>query len=168
MVIYCGEKGTVVLYRLFFLIFLIIFNTNYVYANNPTSEVFDNILNNYQATIKNENNLENEQIYIFISFSMGDNMLKNYFIEANKLQNKMNITFVLRGFFQNSFQLTIKKIGALLEDIGPVSIIVDPTLFLKYDVKQVPVIVQNGKRFKKISGAVSIQYSLEKFLGEEE
>lgn len=99
---------------------------------------------------------------------MPDNLIKEYMAEARNLKekNNLNTIFVLRGFYKNSFRETSEKIGILCEN-KYVSVIVDPTLFEKYNINQVPTVIkQDDGDFYKISGSVSIGYALEKFSGD--
>lgn len=128
----------------------------------------DNIVNAYNDMQKKVDSDKN--FYVFISFSMPEIMIKNYFIEAKSLKQKkdINIVFVLRGFYRNSFKETLIKINSLLSDFDDknVNLVVDPIFFRKYIVNQVPVILKNCKNdFYKITGSVSITYGLEQFSG---
>lgn len=128
----------------------------------------DNIVDAYNDMQKKVNNDKN--FYVFISFSMPEIMIKNYFIEAKSLKQKkdINIVFVLRGFYKNSFKETLIKISSLLSDFDDknVNIVIDPTFFRKYIINQVPAILKNCKNdFYKITGSVSITYALKQFSG---
>ena len=126
----------------------------------------DNIVNTYNDMQKKVDNDKN--FYVFISFSMPEIMIKNYFIEAKSLKQKkdINTVFVLRGFYKNSFKETLIRISSLLSDFDDknVNMVVDPTLFRKYLINQVPAILKNCENdFYKITGSVSITYALEQF-----
>lgn len=135
----------------------------------------DNIIKQYNNLKRNNFKIENkDKLYIFISFSMPDNMIKNYFSESQNLLNKdknMDIVFVLRGFYKNSFKETTAKVATLTQDNDnqPLGIIVDPILFQKYNIGQVPTIIKEYKNgsYDVIKGSITIKYALETF-GKEE
>lgn len=96
----------------------------------------------------------NEQILIFVSFSMADAALQNYYHEARKLGAKL----VMRGLINNSFKDTQVKMQEL-----KISVDIDPTLFEQYQVTTVPTIIWvNGQEdAKKITGNLTLSSSLE-------
>jgi type-F conjugative transfer system pilin assembly protein TrbC len=132
---------------------------------------FDSIIDGYSAMDENRSEIKSEygkdSIFVFISFSMPDSLIKSYIAEARGLKEKNNgnITFVLRGFYENSYRKTTDKV-AKLSGSRPVSIVVDPTLFKKYNVTQVPSVVRDGgDSYDKMNGATTIKYALEQFEG---
>ena len=108
-------------------------------------------------------------LYVFISFSMGDNMLSNYLKEAQIIKQKygINVIFVLNGFYKNSFKETQLKVDNLLKDLieKQVAIIIDPIRFRNYAIKKVPTFLKNIRQneYDRVIGAVSIRYVLEIF-----
>jgi type-F conjugative transfer system pilin assembly protein TrbC len=93
-----------------------------------------------------------ERVYLFISSSMPMATIRNYIASVARLKDR-NITVVLRGFIAG-----MKKIGptirfiALALTVDPlcsragcemysVSMVVDPLLFRRYDIAQVPAVV---------------------------
>jgi type-F conjugative transfer system pilin assembly protein TrbC len=131
-------------------------------SSAKAGEIARGILNNEFAVA----NKRRDKIYVFISFSMPDNMIKDYVSEAGDLKEKNNIDiiFVLRGFYKNSFKETSHKIGQLSGNKN-IGVIIDPNLYKKYGVEQVPTIAKenNDDEFDKIIGSISIRYALEKF-----
>lgn len=151
------------------LIFCLFLSLSIAQASNTDYTNFDNIINSYNAINESINEDKNQYgkdgIFVFISFSMPDNLIKSYIAEARSLKEKNNIDiiFVLRGFHGNSYKETIGKTSQL-SDNKPVSIIVDPTLFEKYNITQVPTVVKdNNGEYDKMSGATTMKYTLEQF-----
>ena len=100
---------------------------------------------------------ENNQpvIYIFVSFSMNDAALQAYYKDASK----MGATLVIRGLVDNSFNATKDKLVQL-----NISCDIDPELFTKYAVKEVPVIIKaTDERIDKITGHIDLTSALEIF-----
>ncbi len=166
--------------NIFFLFFILLFNISIVNANYSIQDKtdytnIDNIIKQYNNLKENNFKLENkEKLYIFMSFSMPDNMIKNYFSESQNLLNKdrnTDIVFVLRGFYKNSFKETRAKIATLTQNNNnkPLGIIVDPILFQKYNIQQVPIIIKEYKNgnYDIIKGSITIKYALETFKKEE-
>lgn len=156
--------------KLILIIFLLLSRISISNAMQDTNNYsnLDNIFKSYQE-IKDAQPIQTKQVYVFISFSMPDNLIKNYILEAQNLKNKKNIDiiFVLRGFYKNSFAETTKKMTAFTKDEANKLFlaVVDPTLFQKYDIQQVPIIVKKyeDETYDKISGSVSINYALQTF-----
>lgn len=108
------------------------------------------------------------QFYYFISFSMSDNLIKNYLQEA--AANKGIL--VLRGISSgmNLHDFLLKKWLPLLQDPeNPqavyASIEINPDLFSKYKITQVPtlVYVKDKKHYWKVSGPVTGAWAMELF-----
>ena len=115
---------------------------------------------------------------IFISFSMSEELIKNYIAEA-KLYGGV---LVLRGLINNSLKETVGKLKEIEGNNDKNnkksnhSSIIPPHLFKLYDVKQVPAIVISKDNagcilkyddcsalyeYDKIYGSVTIEYVLE-------
>ena len=98
---------------------------------NPTMAGPDKQGNNqFNKQISNSRN-EN-QILIFVSFSLPDEALKSYYQEARLLGGKL----IMRGLKNNSFQDTQVKTRKLAINLD-----IDPSLFEEYGVVVVPTIV---------------------------
>ena len=116
---------------------------------------------------------------IFISFSMPEELIKNYITEA-KLYGSV---LVLRGLIGNSLKKTVMKLQEI-EGIdnnsnnkkSNLSIVIHPHLFKLYDVKQIPAVVISKDNagcilkyddcsalyeYDKVYGSVTIEYALE-------
>jgi type-F conjugative transfer system pilin assembly protein TrbC len=157
----------------------------------------------FQEYVKDEHSqksrglLETERIYIFISSSMPIATLKTYALEIEQIGDK-NITMVMRGFVGG-----MAKFGPTMEFCQKVLMLdpdcnvndceairaqieIDPNLFRKFGIKEVPAIVyaknvnlidpeqsagveSNTKgniSGYRLYGAVPIDYALDKFYQE--
>ncbi|MEI8321217.1 MAG: type-F conjugative transfer system pilin assembly protein TrbC [Alphaproteobacteria bacterium] len=110
---------------------------------------------------------EGSPLLIFVSFSLGDATLKKLYGQAQKIGSRL----VMQGLYKNSFRETQSKIRSL-----GIVVDIDPTLFEKFSVKEVPVfvlmteetpLVTNGEShpsYDVLKGNVSLNYALEEFL----
>lgn len=86
--------------------------------------------------------------YVFVSFSLNDEALKTYYMTAEKT----GAVLVMRGLIDDSFMATKAKLEEL-----KIEYIIDPELFVKYNVTKVPTIVQdNGEVVKKVTGHIPL------------
>jgi conjugal transfer pilus assembly protein TrbC len=118
------------------------------------------------AQKEQEENLINKNykqipIIIFVSFSMPKESIKGWIAQAQKV----GASVYIRGLVNNSFKDTAKAVSELVQDqVG--GVLIDPNLFKKYSITQVPaVVVVNGKDEKEdfvVYGDVSLDYALEK------
>jgi len=95
---------------------------------------------------------------LFVSFSMPDNSLRAWITQATQLQ----IPILIRGLYQDSLLKTQQKVATLLPDEqGGVAI--DPTLFKKFSIEQVPtlVLIKAETQFDKVAGNVGLSTLLE-------
>ncbi len=90
--------------------------------------------------------------YVFISPSMPKQSLAQLLEQSREL----NAQVVLRGFVNDSHKTTTKVLQDLIT-ISKYGVIVDPELFNKYDIKQVPtfVIADSNNHYDKLSGNIS-------------
>lgn len=119
-----------------------------------------------------------KSLYIFISFSMPDAMIKQYLREG--LQYKGRV--VIRGLIDGSMAKTTTKLASLIEEDEKdrIGIAIDPRAFEAFDIKTVPAIaisefplarcekedcVMKVGKFDIIYGSVSVKYALEQFAG---
>lgn len=107
-------------------------------------------------------------VLIFLSFSMNDESIQGWMREASKI----NAPVIIRGLVDNSFKATVAKIASLKIKTG---LQVDPILFKKFDINQVPavVVVDTAKClpmqscqqvFDVIYGNVHLSYALKKIV----
>ncbi len=129
----------------------------------PSANIVEQVLADY-GKVKQESCSDGNQkknLFIFVSFSMPQNLLKNYDDIARKLGAKL----VIRGLKDNSFKETIQylknvKTSGIMVDI-------DPTLFERFNVNLVPsFVLSDGHSYDKLVGSISIVYALEKFANE--
>lgn len=96
-------------------------------------------------------------LLVFISFSMPESSLLTLSKELETCQG----TFVIRGLPENSFETFFHR-WKHLQDLGmktPLSI--DPDLFEKYHIKEVPtIILQGAKTVDKLTGNLPIESAL--------
>ena len=96
---------------------------------------------------------------MFISFSLGESVLKGIFEEAS---GQADVLLVLRGPKpQQKLPGLFADLKALLKDIDPVpNIVIDPTRFQKWGVTTVPEIVveDQGKATLRVKGVTSLAW----------
>ena len=96
---------------------------------------------------------------MFISFSLGDSVLKGIFEEAS---GQDDVLLVLRGPKpKQKLPGLFAELKALLKDIDPVpNIVIDPTRFQKWGVTTVPEIVveDQGKATLRVKGVTSLAW----------
>lgn len=96
---------------------------------------------------------------MFISFSLGDSVLKGIFQEA---AGQDDVLLVLRGPKpRQKLPGLFAELKTLLKDIDPVpNIVIDPTRFQKWAVTSVPEIVveDHGKAILRVKGVTSLTW----------
>ena len=108
-----------------------------------------------------------ESIFIFVSFSMPKTSLQQWLAQAHRI----GASVVIRGLINNAFKDTLSTMTALLSD-NVSGLLLDPTLFQKFDIKQVPAVVISKSstcsnvqsclpRFDVIYGDVTLDYALQ-------
>ena len=103
-------------------------------------------------------------IIVFVSFSMPKESIKGWITQAQKVDASVYI----RGLVNNSFKDTTKAVGGLVQNqhgqqTQSGGLLIDPTLFKKYSITQVPaVVVVQGDSFDVIYGDVTLDYALGK------
>lgn len=97
-------------------------------------------------------------VLIFISFSMPKESIKSWIAQARKIRAAVYI----RGLINNSFKDTTKAVSELVQG-QPGGLLIDPSLFKKYSIMQVPaVVVPSVNDFGVVYGNVSLDYALDK------
>jgi len=97
-----------------------------------------------------------DNILIFISFSMPENSIKAWLTQANRL----HVPLILRGLVENDFLKTRTKINALLKE-GKGAIQIDPLWYHSFDITHVPAVVVQGRDgFDVALGDVGLEVSL--------
>jgi len=98
-------------------------------------------------------------IYVFVSFSMHDQSLRSYFIEARNCGAKLVMNGLVGDMHgRNRFAETTAKM-----EKARINVDINPNLFEYFTIKQVPaiVVVNSDKSIKKISGHISLHKALE-------
>lgn len=97
--------------------------------------------------------LDSKEVLIFVSFSIPDKALQDYYLSAQKYKARL----IIRGLKNNSFQETKEKI----KDLG-ISVDIDPNLFEEYQISKVPtIVVVEKEQVKKVTGHISLAMGLE-------
>ena len=95
--------------------------------------------------------------YVFVSFSMPKQLLIATLSESARLK----IPAYLNGMYQNSMSETAKKVMSLSSQVPGLSLQIDPTLFERFDIHQVPaLVVEERGCFDVIYGNLSIEQGL--------
>ncbi|CDZ79408.1 conjugal transfer pilus assembly protein TrbC [Legionella massiliensis] len=102
------------------------------------------------------------QVSVFISFSMPQLLLE----ETLKESSERRIPVYLRGLYKDSMKETAAKVMALSKKIPMLNLQIDPTLFERFGIEQVPALVlDNGKAFDVIYGHLTIKEGLARMAG---
>ena len=132
--------------------------------NQEMTAEFKNILDQKPEIFKGREN-QGYNLYVFVSFSMKDQNIKELLEEAKRF----DAILVLRGLKDDSFQQTVMHLSQFMQYEGE-GMIIDPTLFKRYDIQQVPTFVLSKncedcsvKDYDILRGNVSIQFALEQF-----
>jgi type-F conjugative transfer system pilin assembly protein TrbC len=123
-----------------------------------------------EPTVSHQNKGE---LYLFVSFSMGEKALLNLAHEAKQV----GATLVLRGFKEDSYTKTAKALQNIITKTGQ-GVLIDPELYSLFQITAVPTFVlarpfslQTQERTQtpihdKLQGHVSVRYALETFAKE--
>ena len=104
-------------------------------------------------------------MHVFVSFSMPESLLIQTFKEANNF----DLPIYIKGLHKNSMKLTAKKILKYSKVVPELNLQIDPTLFEKYGIRQVPaVVVDNGEAFDVIYGNLKLKDALSRIASEGE
>jgi len=134
--------------------------------HNTSSEIGRCSVANMQDSTSNSRkseNLESEnssstasgpELIVFISSTLPKNALKQLALESKKAP----VRFIIKGLVNGSFHET----AALVKEIG-VAIDIDPILFEKLNISQVPVFAHKvGEDWHCLRGNVTLGFALEK------
>lgn len=110
---------------------------------------------NLAKRIEEEIGETKKEILVFVSFSMPELSLK----ELSREAGKHNAKLILRGLYRESFRKTAKKILEI--DKKGMGLEIDPKLFKRYGIKQVPtfVLIEGEKEIGRLSGNVRLEYA---------
>jgi type-F conjugative transfer system pilin assembly protein TrbC len=114
-----------------------------------------NYLPDAELDFNKKNSEDSEAPLIFITLSMPTAEIKALLDEASKIGGVV----VVRGFYKD-LKSTLARAQELSLDNG---FIIDPTMFKKYQIKQVPAFILplSPNEFVSASGSVSLNYFLE-------
>lgn len=99
--------------------------------------------------------LPENQLLVFVSFSMPLQTMKELAVDAEKYNAKL----VIRGLVDNSFKKTAEKLSDFQSGLE-----INPNLFKEFNVKHVPTFIslKDGQEQSRLSGNVSLSYAAEK------
>lgn len=136
------------------------------------AELHNNASKNSSA-FKNPSDEAKGELYIFVSFSMGEKALLNLAHEAKRF----GAILVLRGFKDGSYVKTAQALQNMITKTGQ-GVVIDPELYSLFNITAVPTFVlakmftlNSAERTQtpihdKLQGHVSVHYSLETFANE--
>ena len=102
------------------------------------------------------------QVSVFVSFSMPKTLLQ----ETLKESAELNIPAYLNGLYRDSMNETAMKVMALSKRIPNLNLAIDPALFERFGIHQVPaLVVDDGNAFDVIYGHLSIKEGLDRMAG---
>lgn len=98
-----------------------------------------------------------EEVYVFVSFSMPEQLL----IETLKESARLHVPATLNGLYQNSVEQTAQKVLLLTQALPQLQLQIDPTAFERFNIQQVPaLVVANGDCFDVLYGNLSLSEGL--------
>lgn len=101
-------------------------------------------------------------VSVFISFSMPNTLLEETLHECSRL----HIPAYLNGLYQDSMKDTALKVMELSKKIPNLKLAIDPTLFERFGIGQVPaLVIEEGKTFDVIYGHLPLQEGLMRMAG---
>jgi len=146
------------------LMFLLLINVTWVYGT-PAEEYFTALGGWQEESSRKYADLGD--LLIFVSFSIPAMSLQQLIMDAHKVGGHL----VIRGLVNNSFKDTAQALYELIHESKSGGIMLDPTLFQKFNIKQVPafVVVNHDNlrqplcsKFDIVYGNVSLSYVLHK------
>lgn len=123
---------------------------------------------------------DGEVLYVFVSFSMSDKLLRSYIQDVAKTGGVV----VISGLYNGSFTQTVKKIeeyAYVEEGVLAGGVMIDPKAFETFGITHVPTILlaetqlspclsptcdRDVPRHDKLQGSVSLEYALNLFARE--
>lgn len=101
-----------------------------------------------------------QAISVFVSFSMPSQLLEETIKDATNHQ----VPVVLNGFYQDSMRETAIKLFALAKKVPNASIQIDPIVFERFKINQVPAWVLEGEHsFDVIFGNITFDKARDEF-----
>jgi conjugal transfer pilus assembly protein TrbC len=97
------------------------------------------------------------QIYVFVSFSMPEQLLSELVNESARLR----IPALLNGLIDNSMPKTVKKMEQLAKSVPGFNLQIDPTAFERFGIQQVPaLVVEHQSHFDVLYGNLTLKEGL--------
>ncbi|HHT0604954.1 TPA: type-F conjugative transfer system pilin assembly protein TrbC [Legionella anisa] len=101
-------------------------------------------------------------VSVFVSFSMPDTLLE----ETLKESSRLHIPAYLNGLYHDSMKDTALKVMELSKQVPNLNLAIDPTLFERFGIQQVPaLVVDDDKAFDVIYGHLTIEEGLSRIAG---
>ncbi|HAT8643613.1 TPA: type-F conjugative transfer system pilin assembly protein TrbC [Legionella pneumophila] len=101
-------------------------------------------------------------VSVLVSFSMPDQLLE----ETLKDCMRLKIPAYLNGLHRNSMQETAVRVMELSQKIPDLNLQIDPTLFERFGIQQVPaLVVENNNSFDVIYGHLPLTEGLMRITG---
>lgn len=129
-------------------------------ASTPIS--VSDLMKKYGQVTQSPQNLDKERntIFVFVSFSMPKQSLTAWLGQAHQI----GAPVIIRGLVNHSFNETLAKLKEVI-NINNNGVSVNPPLFEKYHVEQVPavVMVAPSGQYDVVYGNTSLSYALSLF-----
>lgn len=101
-------------------------------------------------------------VSVFVSFSMPDNLLE----ETLKESSRLHIPAYLNGLYHDSMKETALKVMELSKRLPNLNLAIDPTLFERFGIQQVPaLVVADEQKFDVIYGHLTLREGLSRIAG---
>ncbi|HHW4982772.1 TPA: type-F conjugative transfer system pilin assembly protein TrbC [Legionella anisa] len=101
-------------------------------------------------------------VSVFVSFSMPGRLLE----ETLKESSRLHIPAYLNGLYHDSMRDTSLKVMELSQRVPNLNLAIDPTLFERFGIQQVPaLVVDEGNAFDVIYGHLTLQEGLLRIAG---
>lgn len=101
-------------------------------------------------------------VSVFVSFSMPDTLLE----ETLKESSRLHIPAYLNGLYHDSMKETALKVMELSKRVANLNLAIDPTLFERFGIQQVPaLVVEDEQNCDVIYGHLTLQEGLSRIAG---
>ncbi|KTC81745.1 conjugative transfer protein [Legionella cherrii] len=101
-------------------------------------------------------------VSVFVSFSMPETLLQ----ETLKESSRLHIPAYLNGLYHDSMRDTVLKVMELSQQVPNLNLAIDPTLFERFGIQQVPaLVVDEGNAFDVIYGHLTLHEGLSRIAG---
>lgn len=143
------------------------YDQSIIAIQGQTDQKIREILNNHS----NRSKADDSNLFVLVSFSMPDTLIKQYVDEASKYGGFV----VIIGLIDNDFSHTKARIAEIVGNSKKGGILIDPNIFDAYKITTVPTIILTADeypchsgncsrdKYDMMQGAISVQYALESF-----